>query len=301
MLGLLAAKAAPLFVPGSVLVHEHVLVDFAPVGELSPGRYDANAVFKLALPKLAAIQKLGCVRFQDCTPAYLGRDPRLLRRLADATGVEIWTNTGYYAARQYKHLPPFVRRESAEQIAQRWIEERQRGVDGAQPRFIKIGVNRSPLGALDRKIVRAAAICSRETGLTIASHTGDGTAALEQIEIVTSERVAAGKFVWVHAQSERDHRLHARAALSGAWVEFDGIHPKTMIWHRACLDEMAKRKLLGRVLISQDSGWYHVGEPGGGEFRDYSFIYTDFLPTLPAPWVRALMADNPVRAFSLNS
>ena len=26
-----------------------------------------------------------------------------------------------------------------------------------------------------------------------------------------------------------------------------------------------------------DSGWYHVGEPGGGDFRRYTYLYTDFL------------------------
>jgi phosphotriesterase-related protein len=60
---------------------------------------------------------------------------------------------------------------------------------------------------------------------------------------------------------------------------------------------MAAGNLLGRTLLSQDSGWYHVGEPGGGNYRGYTFIYTDFLPTLDSNWVRALMADNPSRAF----
>ena len=43
-----------------------------------------------------------------------------------------------------------------------------------KPRFIKIGVNRAPLHPIDRKIVRAAALCSKYTGFTVASHTGGG-------------------------------------------------------------------------------------------------------------------------------
>ena len=62
--------------------------------------------------------------------------------MSDATGIEIWTNTGLYAAGDHKYLPEYAHRESAEQLAKRWILEAQRGVDGMKPRFIKIGVNR---------------------------------------------------------------------------------------------------------------------------------------------------------------
>jgi phosphotriesterase-related protein len=166
-----------------------------------------------------------------------------------------------------------------------------------RPRFIKIGVNRGPLDELDRKLVRAAAITSRETGLTIASHTGDGAAAVEQLEIVTAERVSPAKFVWVHAQNERDHRLHEKVARAGAWVEFDGIGPKTAEFHLQCVRLLAAKGLLRRTLLSQDAGWYHVGETGGGEFRGYTYLYSDFLPQIEPAQVPVLMWENPRAAF----
>lgn len=293
----LAALAAAPVPTGSVLVHEHVMVDFIGADQIAPGRYDPEAVFRAARPKLEEVKKLGCRRFQDCTPNYIGRDARLLARLAGAVGMEIWTNTGIYGAANHKYVPAFAREESAGQLARRWIDEARRGIDGVKPRFIKTGVNRGPLHELDRKLVRAAAITSRETGLTIASHTGNGLAAAEQLEIVIAEKVAPSKFVWVHAQSEKDHDFHQRLATAGAWVEFDGINPKSAAWHRECVEFMAGRQLLHRALISQDSGWYHVGEPEGGNYRSYTFIYTDFLPTLEPAWIRSLMIDNPVEAF----
>ena len=71
-------------VQSTVLVHEHVLVDFrGRADQLSTG-YDSNAVFQIVKPHLEEIKRLGCVRFQDCTPEYIGRNPSLLRRLADA-------------------------------------------------------------------------------------------------------------------------------------------------------------------------------------------------------------------------
>jgi phosphotriesterase-related protein len=290
-LALAAAAMAPA-PPDSILVHEHVMVDFG-----GTGKYDPDEVFRLARPKLEEVARLGCRRFLECTPAFLGRDPRLMVRLAEAVGMEIWTNTGIYGAANQKYVPDFARRETAAQLAARWVREARDGVDGVKPRFIKTGVNRGPLDELDRKLVRAAAIASRETGLTVASHTGNGAAALEQLEIVREEKLAPEKFVWVHAQSEKDHAIHEKLARAGAWLEFDGINAKSADWHLECVRFMASRDLLGRTLISQDSGWYRVGEPGGGDFRGYTYIYTDFLPRLEAPWRRQLMWENPRRCF----
>jgi hypothetical protein len=60
-----------------------------------------------------------------------------------------------------------------------------------------------PLDELDRKLLRVAASASRETGLTIASHTGEGTVAVEQLEIIVAERVSPTKFVWAQAQNDK--------------------------------------------------------------------------------------------------
>ena len=68
-------------------------------------------------------------------------------------------------------------------------------------------------------------------------------------------------------------------------------------WHLASVRFMASKKLLGRTLISQDSGWYHVGEAGGGDYRGYTYIYTDFLPKLDPSWISELMWSNPRAAF----
>jgi len=294
----LLAAAAPLFAgQTTILVHEHVMVDFIGADQIHPGRYDPDEVFRVARPKLEEVYKLGCRRLQECTPAFLGRDARLMQRLSEATGIDIWINTGIYGAANHKYVPAFARQESAEQLARRWIQEFRKGVGGVKPRFIKTGVNKGPLDELDRKLVRAAAITSRETGLAIASHTSGGAAALEEIDIVVSEKVSPSKFVWVHAQSEKDHAIHEQAARAGAWLEFDGISAKSADWHLDCVRFMAAKNLLGRTLISQDAGWYRVGEPGGGTYRGYAYIYTDFLPRLDPAWVSLLMSENPVKAF----
>jgi phosphotriesterase-related protein len=290
---------------GLTLMHEHVLVDFIGAEQVSAARYDADQAFKTVLPHLQRIRTLGCTSFVECTPAYLGRDPRLLKRLADASGLNILTNTGYYGAAKDKHLPRHAFTESAEQLAARWRAEFEDGLDGTgiKPAFMKIGVDDAPLSEVDAKLVRAAAIVSKATGRPVASHTSTGAAALAEIEILDRAGVPPGRFIWVHAHNERDAAFHVRAARAGAWVEFDGISEATVARHVELVQHMKGEGVLERVLVSQDAGWYHVGEPGGGTFRPFDTLFTRFVPALREAGfgsddVRQLLAVNPRRALA---
>jgi phosphotriesterase-related protein len=285
---------------GVTLMHEHILVDFIGAAQVSPSRYDANAVFDAVLPHLKQARKLGCETLVECTPAYLGRDPRLLKRLSEASDLLILSNTGYYGAANDKHLPAHAFDETAEQLARRWIREWEGGIDGTgiKPAFMKIGVDESPLSAVDSKLVRAAAVTHRETGLSIASHTGSGAAALEELDILEGAGTPLSAFIWVHAQAERDDSFHTRAARRGAWVEFDGINATSVARHVGLVRRMKEQGLLGRVLLSHDAGWYRVGEPGGGQFRPFDTLFTTFIPALKAEGfvdaeVQQLLVRNP--------
>src|SRR5512143_1648757 len=215
---------------GSALVHEHVLVDFAGAEKVSRSRYDADEAFRVILPHLQDLQKRGCRTLFECTPAYLGRDPLLLRRLSEASGLHVVTNTGYYGAANDTAVPKHAYAETARQLAARWTAEYRGGIEGTgiRPGFIKTGVDEGPLSDIDRKLVEAAALCHLETGLTLAVHTGDGTAALEVASLLGKSGVSPEAYVWVHAQNANDAATRAWAAQQGTWVELDGIGPGTL-------------------------------------------------------------------------
>src|SRR5262245_34298087 len=124
---------------GLTLMHEHVLVDFAGADKVSASRYDADEAFKVALPHLVKLRELGCESMLECTPAYIGRDVRLLKRLSEASGLHILTNTGYYGAANDKYLPAHAFSESADQLAARWISEAEHGISTTpiKPAFMK--------------------------------------------------------------------------------------------------------------------------------------------------------------------
>jgi phosphotriesterase-related protein len=291
---------------GLTLVHEHVLVDFVGADRASPDRYRPDDVFRVALPFLSEAKRRGLRSLIECTPAYLGRDPLLLRRLSEATGLHLLTNTGYYGAASDKFVPGHAYRESADELAARWTAEAQTGIEGTgvRPGLVKIGVDAGPLSPIDRKLVVAAARCHLRTGLTIAVHTGDGAAALDILSVLAAEAVAPSAYVWVHAQNEQDRALHVKAAAAGAWVELDGIGPGTLAAHADAVADLVRRGHLQHLLVSQDAGWYHVGEPGGGTYRGYTFL----LEALPAALldrglteaqVKTLLVENPARAFAV--
>ena len=290
---------------GETLMHEHVLVDFAGVDVVSPTRYDADSVFARVRPFLEQVYDQGIRTFIEATPAYLGRDPALLRRLSEATGLHILTNTGYYSARDKQHLPPHFYDEDADALAARWISEWENSIDGTgvRPGFIKIGFDRGPLDDDGRKLIRAAARTHRATGLTIAAHTGTAPGAFDQLAALAEEGVDPSAWIWIHAQNEDDLDRHVEAARQGAWISFDGLGPDNVEAYVDRLLAMKAAGVLGRVLVSHDAGWYRVGEPGGGAFRAYDTLFHDFLPALRREGftdaeIHRLTVDNPAEAFA---
>lgn len=292
---------------GKTLIHEHVLVDFIGADQISYDRWNREDVIRKVLPFLLEAKEAGVKTFFDCTPAFLGRDVVLLKTLAERSGLQIITNTGYYGAVNNKYLPAWAFTESAEQLAARWINEFKEGIEhtGVKPGFIKISVHEGKLSDLHRKLVAAAALTHLATGLTICSHTGKAPAAFEQLAVLKEHGVKPDAFVWVHAQAETDKGLHIKAARSGAWVSLDGIGWGGFDHYADAIVHLREQQLLHRVLIAHDAGWYKPGEPDGGAFTGFTNIFTQLLPLLDKKGFKAadyeqLLVKNPAAAFAIS-
>ena len=267
---------------GFTLTHEHILVDFIGAGKITTSRYNANEVYNKALPVLQEAVKNGCKTLVECTPNYLGRNAGLLQRLSKASGLHIVCNTGYYGAAKEKFLPKHAYTDSAKQLAARWINEWESGIEGTgiKPGFIKTGVDTFPLSPVQQKLIEAAALTHLSTGLTFGVHTGNGDAALQELKIIKATGVSPAAWVWIHAQSEKNRDIHLQVAKEGGWVSFDGLSDDSVQQYVQFLKDMKAEKLLHKTLISHDAGWYHVGEPGGCQFRYYNAVFKFMLPLL---------------------
>jgi predicted metal-dependent phosphotriesterase family hydrolase len=282
---------------GSTLMHEHVLVNF------TGAPYDRDEAFRVALPELQDLHDRGCRTLVECTPKYIGRDVELLRRLSVASDLHILTNTGYYAAAGDKYLPEHAWREPAHQIAQRWITEANDGIDGIRPAFLKLGVDAGPLSEIDAKLIGAGILCHKQTRLRLHVHTGNGEAAQGILALLRRSNVDPSAYVWVHAQNEKDRDIHLHAARAGAWIELDGVNAKSMEAHAAAVLDLIGAGFGQQVLISQDSGWYRPGEPGGGLFNGFTFLFDTFVPALRKhglsdEQIQMLLVENPARALT---
>ena len=291
---------------GLTLIHEHLLVDFIGADQYNPSRWNRAQVVRKVLPYLREAKALGCQTLLDCTPAYLGRDPLLLKMLSQGSGVQILTNTGYYGAVQNKFLPPHAFTETADQLAARWTREFKRGIDdtGIRPGFMKISVEPGHLSDLHRKLITAAARTHRRTGLTICSHTGFAIPAFEQMEVLKQEGVRHDAFVWVHAQNERNKERYPEAAKLGTWVSLDGLADDNVDEYLLMLRFMKDRGVWHRTLVSHDAGWYKPGEPDGGTFRPFTTLFQKLLPKMRESGftedeTKQLLVTNPAEAFAI--
>ena len=293
---------------GLTLSHEHALANFQPweEWERAPRAYDRDEVVDRVLPHLRRIAALGCRGFVDATAVGLGRDPRLLRRLSEESGLHILTVTGNYAAFDERFLARYVREEGVEQLAARWIRDFTEGIEGSgvRPGFIKLGFNGRPLTEVERKLIRAGASAHLATGLTIGAHTGMAVAAYEELAELATAGVHPSAWIWIHAQNEPDPGQYLDAARRGAWISLDGVSPESVAAHVERVVGLRDAGLLNRVLVSQDAGWYSVGEPDGGKFRPYDTVFTDLIPALRARGfsqaeIDQIFVTNPASAFAV--
>jgi len=291
---------------GIWLTHEHILVDFIGADSIKPGRYDRQSVISKVLPFLKEAKQMGCGTFADCTPAYIGRDPVLLKILSDSTGLNILTNTGYYGAVDNKYIPASAFTMTADELSQIWTSEWEKGIDntGIKPGFIKIGVNRDSLSEFHAKLVKAAALTHLKTGLTIASHTGPALPAFQELDILRKEGVAPDAFIWVHAGNEKEITKLTEAAKMGAWISLDNLNDNNLDYTISVLKALRDKGYINKVLISHDAGWFDPGKTDGGDFRGFRTMFDKLIPSMKEEGftgeeIEQVYVINPANAFSI--
>lgn len=288
------------------LSHEHLLVDFSGGDEIDPGDWNDDEVIETMLPYLEELKAHNVRYFVDPTPHYLGRDPVLLRKLSELSGLHILTNTGFYGARNDAHIPSILKYLNAREMAGMWISEARQGIANTdiRPGFMKIGVdNTDPLDSIDTKLVHAAAMTHLETGLTIASHTGAAKGLWPQLEIIKQHGVSPDAFIWVHAQNEADNANYLKAAAVGCWISLDGLGWRQTKYFVAKLKFLKQHHLLDRVLLSHDAGWYDP-QKDTQSLKPYTPLFLRLLPRLKEEGftdeeVNQLVSINPREAFAV--
>ncbi|MFX1255225.1 MAG: esterase, partial [Promethearchaeota archaeon] len=103
---------------------------------------------------------------------------------------------------------------------------------------------------------------------------------------------------------EANSDLILQVAERGAWISIDGIGWEEEIKHLSLLQKLLNQGYQDQILISQDAGWYNIGDEHGGDKKPYTFLVEKFLPLLrdqgfPEEMIKKLTVKNPAEAFSI--
>ena len=159
----------------------------------------------------------------DLTPPGIGRDPGLLRRLSEDTGVQVVMGSGWYL--QGTH-PPRLAGTSADELAAELAAEFDGAAADPSPGVIgEIGV--SPLFTdAERHALRAACRAQRQVGVPLFVHLpGWQRRAHEVLDVVLGEEgVDPAAVVLCHMDpSGADRRYQLSVAERGVMLEFDMV------------------------------------------------------------------------------
>ncbi|MEO0337857.1 MAG: hypothetical protein AAF242_01455 [Bacteroidota bacterium] len=264
---------------GFTLTHEHIMSNYGKdISEASI--YDTSQLFQQVIPYLRQLKAQGMETIVDCTTEYFGRRVDLLEKIADASGVQLLTNTGIYGAAGDRYIPDFAYRASVDSLARIWIEEFEYGIKdtGIKPGFIKLAFDDGePPSPIDQKLFEAGLIAHLKTGLTLAVHTGANLEAVAaQMKLMEQYQVDPSAWIWTHANKLKDDTLLAEYAAKGAWISLDGVKEENIEEYIQRLQFYKKRNLLQKVLVAHDGN----GFPNGGEIRNFDAIPKYLLPAM---------------------
>jgi predicted metal-dependent phosphotriesterase family hydrolase len=262
----------------------------------------------LLTEELGLYRAAGGTALVDVTNIGDGRNAAGLQRLARATGLHIIMGAGWYRERIY---PGYVYELSANQLADRIVQEFAEGVEGTgvRPGIIgEIGTERNHISPAEERVFRACARAQRETGAANTTHTTPfGDLAFEQIALLFEEGVAPERVVIGHLGERRDAADVIAVAQKGVFVEIDhvgrpasaGCQPEAQRARNVV--EVVRAGCLAQVLISMDicanSQFHHHGGHG------YDYLLRSFVPLLLSEGlseseVHTMLVENPRRVLA---
>jgi phosphotriesterase-related protein len=302
---------------GLTLIHEHFFSADEVISVQWPHVRDREDDYGLAATTAGAVKRHGVQTVVDPTAAMLGRDVRALARLSQDVGLRLITCTGIYT---YGHLPRFLATRGADFMAQLFIHDIERGIQGTDIRaaFIKCAADQPGLTKAVDKVHRAAARASLATGAPIMAHSHPASqTGLRQVEIFLEEGVAPEKVHIAHTGDTDDLAYIEQLLGQGVYIGLDRYGLDYLLSTKArnaVVLELLRRGYVERMFLSQDFSapiaagldWFPPEamerSRASGATRDWSmtFLFDSVIPQLRQDGMsevelRTMMEDNPAR------
>lgn len=309
---------------GRTLMHEHLYIAFPGAEFDSSASFDRPAFVAEAVRRLTRLRVDHDVRsFVDPCPIELGRDPALMKEIADKSQMQVICTTGFYF--EAMGLPVYWRARTVEEIAELYIREITVGIGntGVKAGAIKVATGAPHITPLEMKFLEAACIAQKATNVPIITHTQDGHAGPEQQAAFAAGGVPAHRCLIGHCCGNADPAYHKRIVDGGSYIGFDRIGLLRFQPDEVRADNLVKLVRSGhaaQILMSQDRhcGWLgkfarqlspeelaHIEtlRAQGQWPPHYSYIFTDFVPMLRERGMTdaeifSILDDNPRRFFA---
>jgi phosphotriesterase-related protein len=299
---------------GVTLVHEHVRFRDDAVAEQWPAAYDGDAETTAALESVRAAADRGVETIIDPTAMFGGRDVRFMEQVAVATGVKIVPCTGIYT---YDFLPHYFENRSVDQMAELFVGDIERGVQGTEIKaaFLKCAADAAGVTDNVEKVHRACARASVQTGAPIMAHSRPASnTGPRQVEIFEEEGVDLSRVQIAHTGDSDDLDYIEGLLDKGVWVGLDRYGLPLFLptdRRNATTAELLRRGYGDRIHISQDYtatiDWFppvgaqQLVDAGLIERWSMTLVFDEVLPWLREQGVldeateRQIFVDNPRR------
>lgn len=268
------------------LSHEHLAWDYRAPWLLYHYKIyndeDIKKLFNKLLPVFTSLYHSGCRTIAEASPPRGGQNLKLMKMLSIESGIQIIPNTGMPFKRYVYEIHKSF---NEEELAQRWIKDFEDGLDRLDSVVIRPGQIKLLLGddedvylsKIDKKILKAAVIASKATGMPVHCHLMRSNSFLEAIDVLEEENFNLSKFLWAHAGNEANMDVIDLAYSKGIWLGFDQIRREDYSKYYSLIKKAIQRGYTDKILLSQDYDFYEEATEAGGTESCVSF-FTDFLP-----------------------
>jgi predicted metal-dependent phosphotriesterase family hydrolase len=282
---------------GITQCHEHLSLDLSSLFDDTFVLTDAH----LVADDLTAARDVGLRTVVDVGTDDHQRDPRLLREIAELSGVHVVASVGYWREEAYAD---FMATESPEQLASRLVEGLCEGIGDSGIRggvIGEIGSNPGGLTPVTRKAFIGCALAQQETGAALITHTPEGEDAIAQLDLLLENGVDAARLLIGHVDCLDDVGVHSAIAEAGAFVGYDRVgllkYQPDELRVRLVLEMLSRgheRNLILATDLATTARMRVSGEPG------YAYLLQEFVPALRAAGVSEqslfqILVDNPRR------
>jgi phosphotriesterase-related protein len=306
---------------GAVLMHEHVFIRTETLqwGWPGFGSWDEEAEVAAARQRLTQLKQVGVDTILDMTIPGLGRDPALVARAAEGTGVRVMFATGYYTldwlphAFQFRGPGKFLDGDDRllESLFERDVTKGM-GDTGIRAAVLKLVTDVKGMTRDVTRLARAVANVSVRTGAPICTHANAATRrGLDQQRIFAEHGVDLGQVVIGHCNETTDLDYLQQIIDAGSYVGWDRcgqIMDVPLDLQLDTLAELCYRGNASRVMLSHDKAsfmdyWTNPEVDQVMPDWQYTYVHHGVLPGLrdrgvPDEELEQMLVRNPRDFFS---